>query len=221
MKKDRMVRYLEENRKLFLDTRGKFSVGTNVGLGSLPLFHPYYVSGKLLPMIRGVEEILVPTMNILGMEDDDYRPLTDHEKRRIVIQPTFGDDESYLVSVRPTKGFYEKGRLEERIFDASIDVLTGIFAHEFSEYNLIQGVREEYENMLRRIVDLSPKTEDQSRADVLAGLMGYREQMLSYLRFRLASLRTYRDYPGGLIRAPHHLIEEVNDRIRIVEQFEY
>jgi hypothetical protein len=215
-----VIEYLEKNKDEFLQMREACGIDEAVGLGSLPRYHVYSQWGALIPIKVRDGKRMIKQMTFVGTINN-FVPLRPKDINNIVVMPS-GKSDQHLVSVYPKRGCMEGGGLEQRMLDAGRDVFCGLVSHELAEYWLNfdkDNIPLEFREKLDTIYSPSDDVREQSKADVLGSLYGYQQQVLAFLNLHLDCLKTYEDFPGGLVRPPHETIKELEDRIRIVKRY--
>jgi hypothetical protein len=214
--------YLKENKDAFLQAREKFGIGERIGLGALPYFHDYFEWGELIPIKVKNNEWLASERTFFGLSSVSTFPISMLEEYKdITIQPS-GSRKLFFVSIYPRQGFCERGELEKRAIEPSTKAFCGLASHEFAEYLLNfnkESIPTKFKQKVNSIKASDDQIKDQSMADVLASLYGYKQGVLAHLNLQLSCLKTYKDYPGGLVRPPHNLIKEAEERIELVEKY--
>ena len=224
---DTLVRkYLEKKVSLFEQTRKDLGVGENVGLGLYEndpfRFGWHYYD---LATIKGVKvknnKWYVKSSNIIGNLISLFFPILIEDE--CIIIPPSGPKNLFLVSFYPRQGVYENGRLETKLFEASDGIFCGISSHELAEYFLFfdkKSISNQFKQILWSIRASNDQVMEQIKADVLASLLGYREQILAYLNFHLECVNTYGDYPfDGNLKSRYSVIQELDERIRLVKEY--
>lgn len=227
---DTLVRnYLVKRVSLFEQIRKDLGVGENVGLGfyeSDPFrFGWNYYSWARIDAVKvknnkwylkrfGIRSLLSFLLSFF---------IENKYINEYIVIPPSGSKKLYLVSFYPRQGVSENGRLEERLFKAPDEVFCGISSHELAEY-FLNFNKERVPCQFRQKLDYIKASDDQireqSKADVLASLHGYKQQILAYLEFSIECTKTYKDFTSGvLLKAPHDLIQEANERIELVRKY--
>jgi hypothetical protein len=215
--------YIERNMETFLKLRQSFGLKENIGLGSSPYFHEIYGWGRLVPTKTRKGELLIPKATFFGLSNDPTLPVSEARRIYVPIQPS-GKRKKFLVSFYPRQGPYEGGGLERRALEPSGEVFQGLISHELSEYILNfskESIKPNFKKVIESIKSSDSDTTEQSRADVLGSLHGYKPQVLAQLNLHLDCLQSYQDFEGGhgaLYRAPHEVIREIKKRINLVEK---
>ena len=227
--------------KAFVETRNRMGVGSNVGLGSLPLAHGAY-SAAMLAKIHKLgggsyayqENGLFPEW--VGLSPGEAREL-------LVIPPRSASVLSWprspfrqikqshplwLVSVYQNKGYWDPLPQEEtRLLGVTDKILTGLFAHEFAHYvEKFVGLPDSAKPVLaaweRESLTggqgLSPEfpagSLTDTKTDLIAASLGFKEEILAKNQYTMDCVATYVEptAPQGLYVRPSEALSQLKYR---------
>lgn len=240
----RLLERLQTLTPKFLAIRQKMGIGENVGFAMLPDAHGVFSLGRLVDAQQEGERTFYN--NTVDFLSGGGKVSADPEY--VIVKPGDTPDSS-MVSLFQRKGWREKGAIEERILIAPDEVLEGVIAHEFA--HVIERWAEQPDEASGRVPEsvksflLQEEADYQTdyknafesgaiflpdngsgrfegNIDVIAALMGYKQQVLAKLEYMISCLLTYQDAhdtrPGGF-KSAGRAIEESRKRIAKVDKY--
>jgi cation transport regulator ChaB len=199
--------------------RNRFQLDDEIGFGSLPQAHSVYSLGMLVGVYQATNGVIVYS-DSRGLFRE-YVVLPENERERVIISPDFRNKKPHILSIYQKKGWWDNGNdFESKVLTVSNQVLSGVAAHEFSEYLKEYGtLPQEIRDVLRKKEDdfknlcneasayarKSGKKDDWSKfmdkhhvstngeddIDVIAGLFGFREEVLAKIDYVIECLKNY------------------------------
>ncbi len=215
----RVLEYLKNKVNLFYYVRERFQIGNILGLVSCPEVHEYFQGAVFKVFGRAGGEI-IRYRSVLFNESLSLSLNTDGTLvNRVAVHPTFCQGSAYVMSIYFSPGLMENLRrtcfLDEEFFSAPDDVLIGLYAHECAEH-LLHYAEKKIPADKKATIECRTEGlefESQCRADLLACLFGFAEELKAFLVFRKERLLEQEDFPGGIYRPPSRMAEELQTRI--------
>lgn len=234
----RVLDYLRQKAELFKEVRSRFNIGDELGLASMPECHYSFSPGSLeyVALRYGF-----PHVNCLYPVPGTHRMIikaTEIPSERIVVGPSYSArGEAHLASIYFAPGIMENQtgiNLDEKFFEASDEVFSGLIAHECAEFLLhvrgenitpdwqkflaekITARKKYFEPLLRQTIEYLA---GQCRADILAASCGCEKEIIALLRFTIDRYleRESLDSPWALpYRTPQEVAEEFRIRLAVL-----
>lgn len=225
--------------KAFIETRNRMGVGSNVGLGSLPLAHGVYSAAMLAHIYKSRGgSYTYPLSGLfpdwIGLSPGEAgellvvppRPASVFAWPRLSIRQIKQSYTLWLVSVYQNKGYWDPHPAEEsRLLDVTDKVLTGLFAHEFAHYvEKFVGLQDSTKSVLaswhRGMKDVFVAEEipigagAETEVDLIAASMGFKEEILAKNQYTMDCVATYVEptAPQGLYVRPSEALSQLKYR---------
>lgn len=195
---EREARFHERMERLvptFLEMREKMGVKDDIGFGYLPEFHTEGISLGGLPDIKRTKKGDIKYSVQDGLLQADQEKLSKKDEKKILVMPGHLEKKQRIVSIHdPVEEWDESGNFPH-LTDAPEDVFVGIIAHELAHsYNTKTKLPPQVESVLKnRYKDNNPDgkykwrydTANEQEMDIIAGLFGYKEQVIAKLDFMI------------------------------------
>jgi hypothetical protein len=212
----------------FLEIRAKMRVGTAVGFGFLPLANQGPTAAALPPVFKRGGELYYTIPFLFEMENIK---LTDKEAENLLVFPSMRKGHSRIVSI------YQWGNktVDPMLLRAGVKVFEGLIAHELAHIHLMKKppiplvkrfLRLRGEDMKRADESSNPDMEfdytDEAVADVVAGLFGYKDQIVAKINYMMRSLekrKGNRKPIDSLTKPTGELIKELKVRLKEVRRY--
>ncbi len=203
---------------VFLEIRERMGVKEDIGFGYLPEFHSEGISLGGLAEIRKTKLGDIKYGAPAGLGQSYQEALPKEEEKNILVMPGFLDKKQRMVSIYdPCEEWDTKGEFSH-LTDAPDDVFVGLIAHELAHsYNARSKFPPEVRAALeKRHKDISPDskykwrydTDDEEEMDIIAGLFGYKEQVVAKIDFMIDRINR----TGPHFKGREHVLKELEAR---------
>jgi hypothetical protein len=204
----------------FLEIRAKMRVGTEVGFGFLPLANQDPTAAALPPVFKRGGELYYTIPFLFEMENIK---LTDKEAENLLVFPSMRKGHSRVVSI------YQWGgkTVDPMLLGAGVKVFEGLIAHELAHIHLM---KKHPIPLVGRFLKLREKDmgkanpdrfeeefdwTDEATADVVAGLFGYKKQIIAKINYMTRFLQNRKEYLKKDLEPWSTPIDEVISGLRI------